>query len=135
MDRADEIQYWEELARKNAGAQGAKPPACAHDHQKEIAIYEKPTDDKITAADRFREEGNAAYREKIYGLAAVHYRKALLYFDYTFPETPEQEAKTDRVKLAAHLNLAACKCHLEDWDEVLAFRSPAIHAPGPEVPK
>ena len=35
------------------------------------------------------EEGNAAYKEENYGLASVHYRRGLLQFDYTFPETPE----------------------------------------------
>lgn len=92
---------------------------CSHDHQKEWAIYEKSTDEKIKAADRFREEGNEAYRKHNYGLAAVHYRKALLQFDYTFPEGDEEEKRMEAVKVPCLLNLAACKCQQEDWDEVL----------------
>lgn len=92
---------------------------CSHDHQKEWAIYEKSTEEKIKAADRFREEGNEAYRKHNYGLAAVHYRKALLQFDYTFPEGEEEEKQVDAVKVPCLLNLAACKCQQEQWDEVL----------------
>ena len=89
-------------------------------------IYERSTEEKIAAAERFRQEGNEAYRsladfgarpilfsslmahgmingktcasstghssqgKRNYGLAAVHYRKALLHFDYTFAETEDR---------------------------------------------
>ncbi|EPR64215.1 tetratricopeptide repeat-containing protein [Toxoplasma gondii GAB2-2007-GAL-DOM2] len=91
---------------------------CSHDHSKERQIYEKPTGEKIDAAERFRQEGNAAFREKNYGLAAVNYRKALLQFDYTFPDTDEEQKRMDSVKLPCHLNLAACKLQQQDYEEV-----------------
>mmetsp|Transcript_71123 Transcript_71123/g.197565 ORF Transcript_71123/g.197565 Transcript_71123/m.197565 type:complete len:429 (-) Transcript_71123:67-1353(-) len=92
---------------------------CSHDHQKEWQIYEKSTDEKLKAADRFRQEGNEAYRKHNYGLAAVHYRKALLQFDYTFADGEEEEKRVDDLKLPCLLNLAACKCQQEEWDDVL----------------
>mmetsp|Transcript_30797 Transcript_30797/g.70633 ORF Transcript_30797/g.70633 Transcript_30797/m.70633 type:complete len:404 (-) Transcript_30797:137-1348(-) len=116
-----ELQEKQEVfARKQLEA--ANRPAnmgCSHDHQKEWAIYEKPFEEKIAGADRFRLEGNEAYNKQNYGLAAVHYRKALLQFDYTIPETPEEERQVDEVKTKCLLNLAACKCQQEEWDEVL----------------
>merc|ERR1719162_536411 len=74
---------------------------------------------KIRGADRFRQEGNEAFKKQNYGLAAVHYRKALLQFDYTFAEGAEEEKYLEDVKLPCLLNLAACKCQQEEWDEVL----------------
>merc|ERR1719162_2292653 len=74
---------------------------------------------KIRGADRFRQEGNEAFKKNNYGLAAVHYRKALLQFDYTFAEGDEETKWLEDVKLACLLNLAACKCQQEEWDEVL----------------
>lgn len=122
----------EEFARKKAeasqwctldhehGPQCRRPVGgCSHDHQKEWAIYERSTEEKIAAADRFRQEGNEAYRKHNYGLAAVHYRKALLQFDYTFAEGEAEEKAADDVKVPCLLNLAACKCHQEEWDEVV----------------
>lgn len=92
---------------------------CSHNHQKEWAIYEKSTQEKVNAANRFREEGNEAYRKKNFGLAAVIYRKALLQFDYATPGTEEEQNLVDDAKLPCLLNFAACKCQLEDWEEVL----------------
>lgn len=92
---------------------------CSHDHSKERQIFEKPTAEKISAADRFRLEGNEAFNSKNYGLAAVNYRKALLQFDYTFPDDDADEKWMNRVKLSCHLNLAACKIIQKDYDEVL----------------
>jgi len=110
----------EAFARKQLEAANRPPNmGCSHDHQKEWAIYEKPFEEKVGAADRFRLEGNEAYNKQNYGLAAVHYRKALLQFDYTIPETEEQEQQVDEVKIKCLLNLAACKCQQEEWDEVL----------------
>merc|ERR1712187_885987 len=88
-------------------------------HQKEWQIYEKSTEEKLNAADRFRQEGNEAFRKHNYGLAAVHYRKALLQFDYTFAEGEEEEKRHDSLKLSCLLNLAACKAQQEEWDDVL----------------
>merc|ERR1712187_1106069 len=88
-------------------------------HQKEWQIYEKSTEEKLNAADRFRQEGNEAFRKHNYGLAAVHYRKALLQFDYTFAEGEEEEKRHDNLKLSCLLNLAACKAQQEEWDDVL----------------
>jgi len=92
---------------------------CSHNHQKEWAIYEKSTQEKVNAANRFREEGNEAYRKKNFGLAAVLYRKALLQFDYATPATEEEHNLVDDAKLPCLLNFAACKCQLEEWEEVL----------------
>ena len=75
MEQQEAIEYWEALAQQK---DVPKPPGCSHDHQKEIAIYEKPTADKIAAADRFRLEGNDAYKDQNFGLASVQYRKALV---------------------------------------------------------
>merc|ERR1719188_1272155 len=119
VKKAQDASLWCTLDHEH-GPQCRRPVGgCSHDHQKEWAIYEKSTEEKIKAADRFRQEGNEAYRKHNYGLAAVHYRKALLQFDYTFVEGEEEEKAVDAVKVPCLLNLAACKCQQEEWDEVL----------------
>jgi len=119
MRKKQEASLWCKLDHEH-GPQCRQPVhGCSHDHQKEWAIYEKSTEEKIAAADRFRQEGNEAFRKQNYGLAAVHYRKALLQFDYTFAEGEEENKRLEEVKLPCLLNLAACKCQQEEWDEVL----------------
>lgn len=129
LDRQEKEQEYERKKREAAqwctldhehGPNCRRPPTgCSQDHAREWQIYERSTEEKIAAAERFRQEGNEAYRKRNYGLAAVHYRKALLHFDYTFAETEELERQVDASKLPCLLNLAACKCQQEDWDEVL----------------
>ncbi|CAE6964923.1 FKBP62 [Symbiodinium sp. CCMP2592] len=117
--KATEAAQWCTLDHEHGPNCKRPPTSCSQDHQKEWQIYERSTEEKIAAAERFRQEGNEAYRKRNFGLAAVHYRKALLHFDYTFAETEDLQNQVDAVKLPCLLNLAACKCQQEDWDEVL----------------
>ena len=49
---------------------------CSQNHRKEIQLYEKPTHEKLAAAETFRQQGNEAFRnQKIASLAALLYRK------------------------------------------------------------
>ena len=101
-------------------AKGERPAmGCSHNHRKEREIFDKTTEEKIKAADRFREEGNKEYKEENYGLACVHYRRGLLQFDYSFPENTTLQSKQDKLKTKIHLNMAAAKMVTAEYDEVL----------------
>eukprot|EP01071_Lankesteria_metandrocarpae_P007711 Lankesteria_metandrocarpae@DN4763_c0_g1_i3.p1 len=115
----DDIERLEEEADAEAKRKELASIGCSHDHTKERLVYEKTTEEKLHASNRFRLEGNSAFREKNYGLAAVNYRKALLQLDYCFPDTEEERKRFEVIKLSCHLNLAACKIHQQDWDECL----------------
>lgn len=116
----DAEEKWDKLMKDEENLRRRAGMGCSQDHSKERQIFEKPTMEKIEAADQFRTEGNNFFSNKEYQLAAVSYRRALIYFDYTFPETPEETSYHDKVKLAVHLNMAAVKLHLDDNDEVLS---------------
>eukprot|EP00916_Digyalum_oweni_P004043 GHVL01007199.1.p1 GENE.GHVL01007199.1~~GHVL01007199.1.p1 ORF type:complete len:260 (+),score=54.62 GHVL01007199.1:108-887(+) len=91
---------------------------CSHDHSKEISIFEKSTVEKLRAAEQFKKEGNEASACGNYSYAAYCYRKALVYFDYTFPETDEEWVEFNSLKLKCHLNMCFCKLREENWEEV-----------------
>lgn len=92
---------------------------CSQDHRKEIELYERPTDEKLVACTQFKTQGNEAYSQKSYSLAALFYRKGLLQLDYTFPDTEEQEKTFKTLEQSLHLNMAIAKYYLEEYDEVL----------------
>eukprot|EP01055_Gregarina_sp_Pseudo9_P000202 Gregarina_sp_Pseudo_9__201@NODE_1130_length_1854_cov_5_503581_g1057_i0_p1_GENE_NODE_1130_length_1854_cov_5_503581_g1057_i0NODE_1130_length_1854_cov_5_503581_g1057_i0_p1_ORF_typecomplete_len592_score149_25ANAPC3/PF12895_7/1_2e05DUF3856/PF12968_7/0_00022TPR_19/PF14559_6/8_6e03TPR_19/PF14559_6/0_4TPR_19/PF14559_6/0_005TPR_16/PF13432_6/0_033TPR_16/PF13432_6/0_078TPR_1/PF00515_28/3_2TPR_1/PF00515_28/1_7TPR_1/PF00515_28/6PAN_1/PF00024_26/0_0059TPR_2/PF07719_17/2_7TPR_2/PF07719_17/2e02TPR_2/PF07719_17/ len=104
------------LNRDNVAAMGG----CAHDRSKERALFNRPTEEKLKMAKRFRLEGNVAFEEKDYQLASVNYQKALLYYEYTFPESDSQEKDFNENKLSAHLNLAAAKLNLQEYRECIS---------------
>ena len=92
---------------------------CSQDHRKEIELYERPTDEKLIACAQFKTQGNDAYKQKNYSLAALFYRKGLLQLDYTFPDTPKQENDFKDLEISLHLNMSIAKYYLEEFDECL----------------
>ncbi|KAF4678028.1 hypothetical protein FOL47_006979 [Perkinsus chesapeaki] len=92
---------------------------CSHDHRKEQQLYDMPTKEKLQGADTMRQKANEYLREGNLGLAAVWYRKALLNFEYCFPDTKEEREWFNSSKLKCHVSFAICKYKLEEFDEVL----------------
>lgn len=78
-----DYQKWEHLEEEEDSAELKKKKEeeyvksmCSQNHRKEIQLYEKPTSEKLTAAETFRQQGNDAFRNtKNASLAALLYRK------------------------------------------------------------
>ncbi|KAG7395673.1 hypothetical protein PHYBOEH_003352 [Phytophthora boehmeriae] len=113
----------EELARQEQEARDRSERAakahmgCNHDHSAEQKLMDMTTQQKLTACDEFRVLGNLFFRHGQYQRAAFHYHKAIVYFEYVFPDTDDEEAEADALKLKLLLNFAACRLktmHLDD---------------------
>lgn len=107
---------------------------CSQDHRKERQIFERSTEEKLTACNLFKSQGNEAYKAQNYSLAALNYRKAMLQLDYTFPDTPAEQKQFDELSLSLALNMAAAKWFLEEFDEVLNMAHQALRQ-SPDHPK
>lgn len=83
--------------------------ACTHDRRKEREIYDRPTSEKLDNAEYFKNEGNAAFRNAEYDKASYFYQKALLYFDYTFPDTEDENRRYSLLQEQCNNNMAQCK--------------------------
>lgn len=92
---------------------------CSQDHRKEIKLYERPTKEKLQASTQFKQQGNEAFKQKNYSLAALFYRKGMLQLDYTFPDTPEEEKEFKDLEIVLHLNMSISKYYLDELDECL----------------
>jgi tetratricopeptide (TPR) repeat protein len=92
---------------------------CSQDHRKEIKLYERPTKEKLQASGQFKVQGNDAFKQKNYSLAALFYRKGLLQLDYTFPDNKEEEKTFQELEISLHLNMSIAKFYLDEWDECL----------------
>lgn len=99
---------------------------CSQDHRKEIELFERPTQEKLDAASQFKQQGNDAFKEKTYSLAALFYRKGLLQLDYTFPDTKKEEEKFKELELTLHLNMALAKFNMDELDETLTHAGQAL---------
>ncbi|EZG55286.1 TPR repeat protein [Gregarina niphandrodes] len=90
---------------------------CAHDRSKERALFERPNDEKLMMANRFRFAGNDKFKAKDFEQAACCYLRGIIQLEYTFPDTPSEEARYNEIKLACHLNMAAAKFNQDDYTE------------------
>jgi len=48
------------------------------------------------------------------------YEKAVVHFDYTFPDNEKQEARMQQLREKCHLNLALSQYYLKQYDEALS---------------
>jgi len=67
----------------------------------------------------FKEKGNKYFNEENFDKAAYFYAKALLQFYYIIPDSEEEEAEVNPVKLSCHLNQALCFYKQGRYDEGL----------------
>ena len=66
----------------------------------------------------FKEQGNVHYKQEKYEEAAYFYNKVIIYGDYTFPETTQQENSYDLLLQQANMNLAICFIKTNKWEQV-----------------
>ncbi|CAJ1938765.1 unnamed protein product [Sphenostylis stenocarpa] len=100
------------------------PPNSTVYHEVELLSFEKEkeswdlnTPEKIEAARKKKEEGNALFKVGKYERAAKRYEKAIKFIEYdsSFSDEEKQQAKT--LKITCNLNNAACKLKLKDYKQ------------------
>lgn len=84
---------------------------------KEKESWDMNNEEKIEAAGKKKEEGNALFKVGKYAKASKRYEKAAKYIDYdsSFSEEEKKVAKT--LKVTCNLNNAACKLKLKEYRE------------------
>lgn len=97
-----------------------------HCCEQEQTLMDMTTQEKLTACDEFRRLGNLFFQHGQYQRAAYHYHKALVYFEYVFPETEDENASHDDLKLKVLLNFAACRLKTNHLDDVIHHADQAL---------
>lgn len=77
------------------------------------------TEEKLLECDRFRLLGNRMYEQGKFQRAASFYHRALVYFEYMFPETKFEIEEHDRLRTMMLLNFAACHLKMMQYDDVI----------------
>ena len=94
-------------------------------------MFDLPTADKMAGIRRFHARGNMLFSEGQFRRAAIQFRAALIWYEYTFPEKtrgPDGQAALDARRLACLLNLAACEISLHAWADAEGTCSQALRA-------
>ena len=99
---------------------------CSHDHSEEIQVYNLPTETKLAACDAFKLEGHCFFREEQFLRARARYQKMVIYLDYTFPDTAEEEARAAVLRRTALMNMALCSLHAEELRQAISYSNQVI---------
>ncbi|XP_004510236.1 peptidyl-prolyl cis-trans isomerase FKBP62-like [Cicer arietinum] len=84
---------------------------------KDKESWDMNTEEKIEAAGKKKEEGNALFKTGKYARASKRYEKAVKYIEYDTSFSEEQKKSAKALKVACNLNDAACKLKLKDYKQ------------------
>ncbi|KAL2343488.1 hypothetical protein Fmac_004773 [Flemingia macrophylla] len=84
---------------------------------KEKESWDLNTHEKIEAASKKKEEGNALFKVGKYERASKRYEKAIKYIEYDSSFNDEEKQQTKALKITSNLNNAACKLKLKDYKQ------------------
>ncbi|CAA0822974.1 Peptidyl-prolyl cis-trans isomerase FKBP62 [Striga hermonthica] len=82
---------------------------------KEKESWDMNTEEKIEAAGKKKEEGNALFKAGKYVRASKRYEKAAKYIEYDTSFSEEEKKRSKVLKVTCNLNNAACKLKLKDY--------------------
>jgi len=88
------------------------------DFEKDKESWDMATEEKLTAATKRKDEGNALFKDSKFGRATKKYKRALTFVDSDYGVADEDKAKFKQVKLLLYLNIAACKLQTKDYADV-----------------
>ncbi|XLS85408.1 hypothetical protein HN51_035574, partial [Arachis hypogaea] len=85
--------------------------------QKDKESWDIETPEKIEAAGKKKEEGNALFRAGKYAKASKRYEKAIKFIEYDTNFSIKEKKSAKDLKIACNLNDAACKLKLKDYKQ------------------
>ncbi|OAY80936.1 Peptidyl-prolyl cis-trans isomerase FKBP62 [Ananas comosus] len=100
------------------------PPNSTVYYEVELVSFEKEKEswdmnnaEKIEAAGKKKEEGNALFKAGKYAKASKRYEKAAKYVEYDSSFSEEEKKQSKVLKVTCNLNNAACKLKLKQYKE------------------
>lgn len=84
---------------------------------KEKESWDMSAQEKIEAAGKKKEEGNALFKAGKHERASKRYEKALKIIEYDSTFSDEEKQQTKSLKITCNLNNAACKLKLKDYKQ------------------
>ncbi|CAO2840586.1 unnamed protein product [Amaranthus hypochondriacus] len=100
------------------------PPSSTVYYEVELVSFEKEkeswdmnTEEKIEAAGKKKEEGNALFKAGKYVRASKRYEKAVKFVEYDTSFSDDEKKQSKALKITCNLNNAACKLKLKEYKQ------------------
>ncbi|XP_052186313.1 peptidyl-prolyl cis-trans isomerase FKBP62-like [Diospyros lotus] len=116
------------------------PPNATVLYEAELASFVKDkeswdmnTQEKIEAALKKKEEGNALFKAGKYARASKRYEKAAKFIEYDSSFSDEEKKQAKALKVTCNLNDAACKLKLKDYKQAEKLCTKVLELDGRNV--
>ncbi|XP_066330871.1 70 kDa peptidyl-prolyl isomerase-like [Miscanthus floridulus] len=86
---------------------------------KDKESWDLNNEEKIEAASKKKEEGNALFKLGKYARASKRYEKAAKHIEYESSFSEDEKKQSKQLKISCNLNNAACKLKLKDYKEAV----------------
>lgn len=86
---------------------------------KDKESWDLNNEEKIEAAGKKKEEGNALFKLGKYARASKRYEKAAKYIEYDNSFSEDEKKQSKQLKISCNLNNAACKLKFKDYKEAV----------------
>ncbi|XP_014520334.1 70 kDa peptidyl-prolyl isomerase-like [Vigna radiata var. radiata] len=100
---------------------------------KEKESWDLNTPEKIEAAGKKKEEGNALFKVGKYERASKRYEKAMKFIEYDSSFSDEEKQQSKALKITCNLNNAACKLKLKEYKQAEKLCTKALELDGRNV--
>lgn len=100
---------------------------------KEKESWDMNTEEKIEAAGKKKEEGNALFKAGKYERASKRYEKAVKFIEYDTSFSEEEKKQAKVLKITCNLNNAACKLKLKDYKQAEKLCTKVLELDGSNV--
>ncbi|OEL34173.1 70 kDa peptidyl-prolyl isomerase [Dichanthelium oligosanthes] len=84
---------------------------------KDKESWDLNNEEKVEAAGKKKEEGNALFKLGKYARASKRYEKAAKYIEYDSSFSEDEKKQSKQLKISCNLNNAACKLKLKDYKQ------------------
>ncbi|KAF5941933.1 hypothetical protein HYC85_019575 [Camellia sinensis] len=100
---------------------------------KEKESWEMSTQEKVEAAGKKKEEGNALFKAGKYERASKRYEKAVKFVEYDSIYSDDEKQQAKVLKVPCNLNNAACKLKLKDYKQAEKLCTKVLEIDGRNV--
>lgn len=99
---------------------------CSGNRQAEREAIAMGTARRLQEMQSLKREGNALFGHQKHQQALALYEKSLIYFEYCFDGTDEEQKRADELRLVCLLNAAACFLHLKMYPRCIDYCNEAL---------
>ena len=101
--------------------------SCSHNHTAEQRIFDMNHKEKYTTCTYLKQLGNLYNNEGLYNYSIDRYYRGIIYYEYSFPDTPIEQEEMDTIYIQLLLNYSLSALRIHNYDKVINLTTQIIN--------